>query len=116
MATPASGPAPYGPLLLLCLVIFGAAVPWYLSFEPMMEDFDQQLRIALMLLPLGLLLAVKWLSSPEGPRFRLPKAEPDSIHRAGGSPWGIAMLLVVVLVMISYQSSLLESWNPLLRA
>jgi hypothetical protein len=43
----------------------------------------------------------------------MPFPERDSLHRAGGSPWGVALLLVFLLFMISYQSSFHERWFPL---
>ncbi|KAK4764953.1 hypothetical protein SAY86_026043 [Trapa natans] len=52
--------------------------------------------------------------SPLGPHTRLPSRESDSLHRAVGSPWGVAAVLVFLLVMVSYQSSLHERWFPLL--
>ncbi|KAF3965763.1 hypothetical protein CMV_010073 [Castanea mollissima] len=41
--------------------------------------------------------------------------ERDSLHRAGGSPWGVALVLVFLLFMISHQSSFHERWFPLLN-
>ncbi|EMS52592.1 hypothetical protein TRIUR3_24345 [Triticum urartu] len=39
--------------------------------------------------------------------------ERDSIHRAGGSPWGVGLLLVLLIVMVSYQSNFREKWFAL---
>lgn len=111
MARPAPGPAPYRPLFFLLIVILGVSLPWYLSYEPAMEDMTQHLRLFLMLLPLVLLLAVKFLSSPHPPSLPLPQADPSTIHRVGGSAVGIGILLVVILAMIWYQSDFLGSWG-----
>ncbi|KAK2431120.1 oxidoreductase/transition metal ion-binding protein [Trifolium repens] len=49
-----------------------------------------------------------------GESFSLPLPEErDSVHRAGGSPWGVALLLVFLLFMVSYQSSFHGRWFPL---
>ncbi|KAL9225767.1 hypothetical protein vseg_001655 [Gypsophila vaccaria] len=40
----------------------------------------------------------------------LPRPEHDSFYRAGGSPWGVAVILMLVLLMISYHSSLSSLW------
>ncbi|CAN1186212.1 hypothetical protein LINPERHAP2_LOCUS38014 [Linum perenne] len=67
-----------------------------------------------MLSPLLLLLLTQILShSTYNNNNGLPLPEKDSLHRAGGSPWGVALLLVFLLYMVSYQSSLHERWFPL---
>ncbi|CAN0907558.1 hypothetical protein LINGRAHAP2_LOCUS24861 [Linum grandiflorum] len=57
---------------------------WYINYESVIEDLINQIN------------------------------ERDSLHRAGGSPWGVALLLVFLLFMISYQSSFQERWFPLI--
>ncbi|CAI0414363.1 unnamed protein product [Linum tenue] len=73
-----------------------------------------QLKLFLILSPLLLLLLVHCLSAGASFSLYIPLPERDSLHRAGGSPWGVALLLVFLLYMISYQSSLQERWFPLL--
>uniref|UniRef100_A0A0A9HFQ6 Uncharacterized protein n=1 Tax=Arundo donax TaxID=35708 RepID=A0A0A9HFQ6_ARUDO len=70
--------------------------------------------------PFALLLVVRLLSAVGGEGHRrvdellaLPMPERDSIHRAGGSPWGVGLLLLLLLVMVSYQSNFREKWFPL---
>ncbi|CAI0476394.1 unnamed protein product [Linum tenue] len=72
-------------------------------------------KLFLMLSPLLLLLLVHCLSAG-GRRFSLyiPLPERDSLHRAGGSPWGVAVVLVFLVFMVSYQSALQERWFPLI--
>ncbi|KAJ6851683.1 uncharacterized protein M6B38_258265 [Iris pallida] len=100
---------------LLTLFLF-VGVSWYLSYESLVESVADQLRVLLILSPLLLLLAVHWLSSGGGDRvpFVLWLPERDSFHRAGGSPWGVALVLVLVLFMVSYHSSFQDRWFPLL--
>ncbi|KAL6341343.1 hypothetical protein AAG906_032461 [Vitis piasezkii] len=55
------------------------------------------------------LLAVHWLSTvPPANRlnFPMPGSEPNAIHRAGASPWGLAVVLLLLFFLISYQPSL----------
>ncbi|KAJ8747700.1 hypothetical protein K2173_014383 [Erythroxylum novogranatense] len=81
---------------------------WYINYESMFEDLANQVKLFLMLSPLLLLLVVQFLSS--GFPFFVPFPERDSLHRAGGSPWGVALLLVFLFFMISFQSSFHERW------
>lgn len=69
-----------------------------------------QVKIFLLIFPLILLLLIHFLSG--GMSFLVPIPEQDSLHRAGGSPWGVGLVLVFLLIMISYQSSFHERWFP----
>ncbi|CAN6210864.1 unnamed protein product [Urochloa humidicola] len=107
--------------LLVLLLFLGFS--WYTSYESAAESFANQARILLMASPFALLLAVRLLSGVsggggEGRRgvgdlLAVPMPERDSIHRAGGSPWGVGLLLMLLLVMVSYQSNFREKWFPL---
>ncbi|KAJ1289877.1 hypothetical protein BS78_02G198500 [Paspalum vaginatum] len=106
--------------LLVLLVFLGFS--WYTSYESAAESFANQARILLMASPFALLLAVRLLSSVSGGAaggrsvgdlLAVPMPERDAIHRAGGSPWGVGLLLLLLLVMVSYQSNFREKWFPL---
>lgn len=103
---------------LLVLLVF-LCFSWYTSYESAAESFANQARVLLLASPLALLLAVRLLSATAGGQRRvedllaLPMPERDSIHRAGGSPWGVGLLLMLLLVMVSYQSNFREKWFPL---
>ncbi|CAD6224801.1 unnamed protein product [Miscanthus lutarioriparius] len=105
--------------LLVLLLFLGFS--WYTSYESAAESFAYQARIVLMASPFALLLAVRLLSSVSGEGvgrgvgdlLAVPMPERDSIHRAGGSPWGVGLLLLLLLVMVSYQSNFREKWFPL---
>ncbi|RRT71029.1 hypothetical protein B296_00032198 [Ensete ventricosum] len=102
-------------LFLLTLFMF-IGLSWYMTYESVFESLFDQLKFLLMMSPLVLLLVVHWLSSDERLRvpFFIPLPERDSFHRAGGSPWGVALILVLLMFMISYQSYFHDRWFPLL--
>lgn len=93
---------------------------WYVNYEDILEPLFGQIKFFLMLSPLLLLLVVHLLSyfesssSSSSSWFYVALPEQDSVHRAGGTPWGLALLLVLLLFMLSYQSDLRERWFPLL--
>uniref|UniRef100_A0A0D3H7G3 Uncharacterized protein n=1 Tax=Oryza barthii TaxID=65489 RepID=A0A0D3H7G3_9ORYZ len=101
--------------LVVLLVFLGFS--WYTSYGSAAERFADQARLLLMASPLALLLAVRLLSGGgDGERRgvdQLPMPERDSIHRAGGSPWGVGVLLALLVVMVSYQSNFRDRWFPL---
>lgn len=107
------------PLHLCCflgVLLMFIAFSWYINYEPVLESMFDQLKLVVMVSPLLLLLAVHLLSSDMGRQFSslIPLPEKDSLHRAGGTPWGVASLLVFFFFMISYQSHFHERWFPLL--
>lgn len=104
----------------LCILFMFVGFSWYSNYESVIESVLDQIKLVLMVSPLVLLLAVHLLASVEGRARRagfstfIPLPEKDSLHRAGGTPWGVGFLLVFLFFMISYQSSLQERWFPLL--
>ncbi|TKY56944.1 transmembrane protein [Spatholobus suberectus] len=94
------------------ILFFVLAFSWYINYESVLEDLLVQVKILLALVPLLLLLVVHCLSSPGSFPIPLPE-ERESLHRAGGSPWGVALLLLFVLFMVAYQSSFHQRWFPL---
>ncbi|XP_040383796.1 uncharacterized protein LOC121055385 [Oryza brachyantha] len=110
--------------LVVLLAFLGFS--WYTSYESAAERFADQARLLLLASPLALLLAVRLLSGAGGgcgeggggrrgveQLLSLPMPERDSIHRAGGSPWGVGVLLALLVVMVSYHSSFRDRWFPL---
>nr|ABK21835.1 unknown [Picea sitchensis] len=100
-------------LFILVIVALFLAFSWYMTYESTLEGMRDQLNMVLILCPVMLLLIVHWLSVVEKPTLPLPRSEPNAIHRAGGSPWGVGLLVLVLMVMISYQSSFHDSWFPM---
>ncbi|CAN0841427.1 hypothetical protein LINGRAHAP2_LOCUS3277 [Linum grandiflorum] len=110
---------PFHFFLFTLILSFTLSLTWYIHYfyvveEKMMNHF----KFFLMLTPLLLLLLTQLLSHGNNDNNynygrRIPFPEKDSLHRAGGSPWGVALLLVFLLYMVSYQSSFHERWFPL---
>ncbi|KAK7243456.1 hypothetical protein RIF29_38252 [Crotalaria pallida] len=101
---------------LLTLFMF-LGFSWYLSYENIFETLIDQVKLVLMISPILLLLVLHLLSNyGDGGMLSsfIPLPERDSLHRAGGTPWGVGLLLVVLFFMISYHSSFQERWFPLL--
>lgn len=99
---------------ILILFLF-LGFSWYINYESMFEDFMSQVKFYLLLCPVVLLLLVQFLSSDN--KHRVPfylSPEKEALHRAGGSPYGVALVLIFLIYMVSYQSSLQERWFPLL--
>ncbi|GLT80309.1 hypothetical protein SLA2020_517550 [Shorea laevis] len=102
----------------LLILFFFMGLSWYVNYEPVMESVLDRVKLLLMVLPLLLLLVVHWLSNNQDiglyVSYLLPLPAKDSLHGAGGTPWGVGFLLVFLLIMLSFQSAVQERWFPLL--
>ncbi|KAI4342135.1 hypothetical protein MLD38_026792 [Melastoma candidum] len=118
----ALNPLPYPVLLILAVLLVFLGTSWYFSYEEAIETAQEQLGWALFATPIALVILVRWLSSlGEAGNFLAGGNSPWERQRRqrmyGGlsgdgaaSPWGVAALIVLVLVLLQFQSSFLESW------
>lgn len=93
-------------LLVIATILFCGFLG-YLVYDAIMATASELLQRFLVISPLVLIIAVHWLSAGT-PHFSIPMpgSEPGAIHRAGGSPWGVAFVLLLLFLLISYQPSL----------
>ncbi|KAM7472427.1 hypothetical protein LguiA_010610 [Lonicera macranthoides] len=103
---------------LLTLFMFICFI-WYINYESIFEGLFDHLKFLLILSPLALLLVVHLLNTfddTDGGRslFFFSMPEKDSFNRAGGTPWGVGFILVLLLFLVSYQSNFRERWFPFL--
>jgi len=112
-----SPPVPLHLCVFVLILLMFVTISWYVSYEPVIEGFTYQFKLALMASPLLLLLAVHFLSDDGGVGGMMTSLihlnERESLYRAGGTPWGVAFMLVFLFFMVSYQSQLQERWFPL---
>jgi hypothetical protein len=139
-ATYLPAPAPRASSFHLCLFLATAALlgatSFYSRYESAVESLVDQVRVAVVLSPLLLLLAVQYWAATSGARSRgggvssLLLGDQPSWHGGGGwggqqqhggdgagasssSPWGVALALALVLLLVSYQSCFRNLWFPL---
>ncbi|XP_073136365.1 uncharacterized protein [Henckelia pumila] len=88
---------------------------WYINYESRFDSMMDHVKFLLMAFPVLLLLVVYWLSSDVGERAPLVWSLPEknSLHKVGGSPFGVAIVLMFLMFMISHHASLKERWFPL---
>ncbi|KAL8245553.1 hypothetical protein R6Q59_011811 [Mikania micrantha] len=79
---------------------------WYINYESKVESFMHRFKLILTFTPIVLLVLVRWLSSGErawDSSSLVLFPEKDSLHRAGGSPWGVAIVLIFLMYMVSHR-------------
>ncbi|KAK2978008.1 hypothetical protein RJ640_026442 [Escallonia rubra] len=67
---------------------------------------------ALLAAPLLILFAVRWLSTVENPDGLFGwnrRGRTNYLQSEGSSSWGVAALILVLLVMVQYHSTFLDS-------
>ncbi|KAF3795773.1 hypothetical protein EJ110_NYTH04491 [Nymphaea thermarum] len=101
---------PYG---VIVVGVVGAMVvmPMVLGEPNAVAESIQEIisPTGMMLLPLTLLLLIRFLSTKRPTFFSdilTATGDPASIHRVGGSPVGVALILIILLFLVYYRSSL----------
>ncbi|MCH1922716.1 hypothetical protein L9G15_25215, partial [Shewanella sp. A3A] len=56
-------PLPYPVILILLMVMLLLGVSWFFTYEDFMEEAAEQLSWALLLVPVALVLLIRWISS-----------------------------------------------------
>ncbi|KAL7125436.1 hypothetical protein ABFS83_14G117100 [Erythranthe nasuta] len=107
--------APPFPLIaVFAIVIFLLSISQYSSYKEQMSSTLINFKILLFLASLLLVFFVRsslldfWMSSQNGQR----QMRWQWAHVAAGFPWGVAALVVVLLVLVSYQSTFHSKWFP----
>ncbi|KAK9051936.1 hypothetical protein SSX86_028566 [Deinandra increscens subsp. villosa] len=112
-------PLPYPVLLILGLIFFFLGFQWYSAYEEAIEATEEGFNWALFITPLILLFAVKWLSSVENPEkffgfglspWERRRRQTCRLPEEGSSPWGVAALILMVLVLMQFHSTFVEGW------
>ncbi|KAK9165192.1 hypothetical protein Scep_000383 [Stephania cephalantha] len=110
-------PLPYPVLLLLIVIFVFLGISWSFSYESVVEDAELNFGLFLKVVPVLLLLLVQLLSKFENPERWFYTSPYDRRRKAhyfqssdGASPWWVLGLIVLLLLMVSYQSTFLDSW------
>ena len=103
------------------LAIFGIVISllWlshYTGYKAQLHHSAINLQIFLVLLPILLILFMASYSTNWLLYYRLRSSQHDSDPRSSGSfPWGIAIFVVVLLMLLSYRSTFHSKWFGLLQ-
>lgn len=106
-------PIPIKFWFFLIVFVLVLCFSWYINYESKVEDFLSKIKLYLLLTPVVLLLLMHCLSSLDPHRVPsvIPLPERESVHRDGGSPWGVAALLILLIYLVSYQPKS-QHWFP----
>ncbi|KAE9447346.1 hypothetical protein RHGRI_032879 [Rhododendron griersonianum] len=97
-------------LAVFAIVIFLLSLSQYTNYKAQMQHTMVNFHLFLVMLPVLLIFVV--LPALFSLRFGLRALRPEHgpAQQSGGSPWGVAILVVVLLLLVSYQSSFHSKW------
>ncbi|CAN4093988.1 unnamed protein product [Withania somnifera] len=108
---------PLALIVLFGLVIFLMSMSTYSEYKATVEKSKASMKLLSFLLPFLIILLVYIMIDSNRWFYPYGVTRPVVYHLAsqeGGSPWGIALLLVLLLVMVHYQQSFQSSWFRIL--
>lgn len=111
--------APPLPLMaIFAIVIFLLSISQYSAYKEQMQSTMVGLKLVLLLVPVILIFVLSSsLVAGGGLNFWSPRRDGrrerwDLGRGLSGFPWGVAVLVLVLLVLVSYQSSFHSKWFP----
>ncbi|EXC00988.1 hypothetical protein L484_016054 [Morus notabilis] len=111
--TLASLTAPPLPLLAIVgIVVVLLSVSSYANYKSQMQKTVIGFRLFLLLLPLVLIFVAHSVTKYGTVLVVRPRTKHEAVSEGGGTPWGVVVLLVVLAVLISYQSYFQSKWWP----
>ncbi|GLU02783.1 hypothetical protein SLE2022_200180 [Rubroshorea leprosula] len=110
-------PLPYPVLLILVVIFIFLGISWTANYEEVVEATEEQMSWVLLVTPLILIVLVRWLSSIENPDALFGMSPWERRRRThnrpseGSSPWAVAAFIVLLLVLLQYQSVFRDGWQ-----
>ncbi|XP_076940705.1 uncharacterized protein LOC143609985 [Bidens hawaiensis] len=109
-----SSPLPIHLCFFLIILFMFVSFSWYSTYESMFEGLFDNLKLAFIASPVLLLLVLQLISIFDT-TGRSPFFVPvDADSPTGSVPWGVGLVLVLLFLLLSYQSDLRERWFPML--
>ncbi|KAK6253796.1 hypothetical protein QUC31_015516 [Theobroma cacao] len=109
-------PLPYPVLLILAVTSIFLGISWYVNYESVLEAAEEQMSWLLLITPVVLIFLARWLSSVEASDLLFGSSPWERRRRThhrpseGSSPWAVAGFIVLLLILVQYQSVFRESW------
>ncbi|XP_050215014.1 uncharacterized protein LOC126666095 [Mercurialis annua] len=106
-------PPPFPLLAIFVIIIVLLSLSSYFNYKSQMQQGVINFKLIMLFLPVLLIFIAKLVSKGDRFFFYTTKAEYGTLRRNWDLPWGVGILVVILLVMLSYQSSLRSVWSPI---
>ncbi|KAH8515148.1 hypothetical protein H0E87_003849 [Populus deltoides] len=105
---------PFPLVAIFFIIILLLSVSSFMSYKNLMRHALINFKLLLLFLPVLLIFLAMFASKVETFMFPNTKAQYGSAdNRSSNLPWGLAVLVVVLLVMVNYRSSFQSMWSPI---
>ncbi|KAL9395530.1 hypothetical protein Peur_009783 [Populus x canadensis] len=105
---------PFPLVAIFFIIILLLSVSSFMSYKNQMRHALINFKLLLLFLPVLLIFLAMFASKVETFVFPNTKAQYGSAdNRSWNLPWGLAVLVVVLLVMVNYRSSFQSMWSPI---
>lgn len=102
---------PPAPLLaMFAIVVFFLLISQGSRYKEQFEYASMMFQLLLYLTPVFLIFLVRSSFTSWRFDFWIPQGRRDSFRLLRGFPWGVAIVMVALLVLLSYQSSFQSKW------
>ncbi|GLT73148.1 hypothetical protein SLA2020_450260 [Shorea laevis] len=105
-------PPPPPLLALLGIICLLLLLSSYVNYKKEVHHTVLNLKLFLLFLPVLLILATKYVSRFERLVIPYGRAKRELEYRTRDMPWGMVVLVALLLVMLSYQSYFHSLWSP----
>ncbi|KAJ0837001.1 hypothetical protein HanRHA438_Chr16g0773331 [Helianthus annuus] len=99
-------PIPLHLCFFLIILFMFLSLSWYSSYESMFVGFFDSVRLIFIVSPVLLLVVLQLISTFDA-TGRSTFFVADNDLKAGSTPWGVGLVLVLLLFLLSYQSDLM---------
>lgn len=107
-------PPPFHLLTIFAIVMVLLWLSQYAGYKAQVQQTAVNFQLFLFLLPVLLILLMATYSTSWWSNFQLRRMQQGTPTQqaaaSGGSPWGVAIFVVLLLVLLSYQSSFHSKW------
>lgn len=104
--------APLPLLAIVGIVVSLLSISSYTSYKMQMQRSAIGFKLLLFFLPLILIFVAHSITKYGRFVVVIPRTKEASSTQSGGSPWGVAVLVVVLMLMIFYQPYFHSKWWP----
>ncbi|PKI45664.1 uncharacterized protein LOC116202554 [Punica granatum] len=108
-------PPPLPVITIFFIVVLLLYLSFSINYNKQMQRTVVGMKLFLFLLPVLLIFAAQFVSVNGGVSmpYQRPRPGIDSVQRDGrSSSWGVAILVLLMLVLLSFQSSFHSKWSP----
>lgn len=105
-------PPPLPLVAISAIIVFLLLLNSYATYRSQMQQTVISFKLFLFLLPVLLIFLMHSITKYGRIVIAAPVTKNDTVHQAEILPWGLALLVLVLVLMVSYQPYFHSMWWP----